>query len=60
MNTVAKGKGLPLEVFYGREAPGETPRPLVDWATDDDSLWVWFFGRELVVSRKRAPQPTTS
>ena len=37
------------------------PRPLVDWAWSDErtDLWLWFFGRELIISQRphRAPAP---
>jgi hypothetical protein len=61
METVAAdqrgGKRGGFEVHFGREAPGGDGK-LVAYATDEHSLWVWFFGWELVVSRKVGVNPT--
>jgi hypothetical protein len=55
MSTIAWGlKSIyshELEFHYGLEAPGYKG-PAIDGRVDGDDLWLWFFGRELVVSRK--------
>lgn len=46
-----------FDVYLGREAPGGNGK-LIDFATDERSIWVWAFGWELIVSR-RGGRPTT-
>jgi hypothetical protein len=60
METVASKRGKEPRVWdfhFGREAPGGDGK-LVDYATDEHSLWLWFFGWELIISRKVGVNPT--
>jgi hypothetical protein len=56
-----QGKRRPLlsgvDVHFGREAPGGTGKRFA-FEVDENSLWVWFFGRELVVSRRTGGEQT--